>query len=211
MLSPLAIATFNHVLNEESWACKRLQSYAGKTAHLSIFPLIEMIIVIQTDGKLAIVSSAYTSADTHLFITPTLLPRLITHDENAFHEIRITGDIAFANELLLIAKNLHWDIEQDLSPFFGDILAHRMRKAGQNIINWQAGSMLNLSQAMIEYLTEEKSVLPNHSHIKSFVTEANSLHEQVTQLEKRIYHLINLLPCKVEKNISLQTGNNETS
>jgi ubiquinone biosynthesis protein UbiJ len=211
MLPPITIAAFNHVLNGESWACKRLQSYAGKSAYLSIFPLIDLNIVIQTDGKLAITHSTNTTTDTSLIIAPALLPRLISHDENAFHEIKIMGDTVFANELLFIVKNLHWDIEQDLSSIFGDMLAHRVIKVGQNLIHWQSESLLNLSQAMIEYLTEEKSVLSSRALIDSFTTDVNSLQDHVIHLEKRIYRLISLLPFKAKDNISLQTGNNETS
>lgn len=211
MLPPITIAAFNHVLNGESWASKRLQSYAGKSAHLSIFPLIDLNVIIQTDGKLTIIHPTSTTTDTSLIIAPTLLPRLISHDENAFHEIKIMGDITFGNELLFIVKNLHWDIEQDLSSIFGDILAHRVITTGKNLIDWQSKSLLNLSQAMIEYLTEEKSVLSSHALINSFTADVNSLQDNVTHLEKRIYRLISLLPFKVEDSISLQTGNNETS
>lgn len=203
MLPSIAIAAFNHILDGESWACKRLQSFSGKSTHLSIFPLIDLNIVIQTDGKLAIASSVNASTDTTLIVTPSLLPRLISRDESAFYEIKIMGDTTFANELLFVGKNLHWDIEQDISSIFGDILAHRMAKAGQNLIHWQSESMLNLSQALIEYLTEEKSVLSNHAHIDRFSSEVSSLQDRVTHLEKRIYRLISLLPFKAEKNISL--------
>ncbi len=203
MLPSIAIAAFNHVLDGESWACKRLQSFAGKSIHLSIFPLIDLNIVIQTDGKLAIVPLVNISTDTTLIVAPSLLPRLISHDESVFHEIKIMGDTLFANELLSIVKNLHWDIEQDISSIFGDVLAHRMVKTGQNLIHWQSESMLNLPQALIEYLTEEKSVLPNQLHIDRFTSEVNSLQDHVTHLEKRIYRLISLLPFKAEKNISL--------
>ncbi|MDV6345457.1 SCP2 domain-containing protein [Nitrosomonas sp. Is37] len=203
MLPSIAIAAFNHVLDGESWACNRLQSFAGKSIHLSIFPLIDLNIVIQTDGKLAIASPVNASTDTTLIVAPSLLPRLISRDESAFDEIKIMGDTTFANELLFISKNLYWDIEQDISSIFGDVLAHRMVKAGQNLIHWQSESMLNLSQALIEYLTEEKSVLSNHTDIDRFTIEVNLLQDHVTHLEKRIYRLINLLPFKAEKNISL--------
>jgi ubiquinone biosynthesis protein UbiJ len=203
MLPSIAIAAFNHLLDGESWACRRLQSFAGKSFHLSIFPLIDVNIVIQTDGKLAIAPLAGTSTDTTLSVAPSLLPRLISHDESVFHEIKITGDTLFANELLSTAKNLHWDIEQDISVIFGDVLAHRLVETGKNLIHWQSESMLNLPQVLTEYLTEEKSILPNQFHMDRFTTELNSLQDHVTHLEKRIYRLISLLPIKAEKNISL--------
>lgn len=211
MLPSIALTAFNHLLSEESWACRRLQSYAGRSVHLSILPLIDLSVVIRSDGKLALAHPANSTADTRFIIAPGLLPRLIMHDENAFHEVKTTGDIAFANELLLIAKNLHWDIEQDLSAIFGDVLAHRAIKTGQNLIHWQSASLLKLSQAMAEYLTEEKSVLSNHGHFDSFITEVNSLQDHVTHLEKRIRLLISLSPFPAKINISLRTGSSETS
>lgn len=203
MLPSVAISAFNHLLDGESWACKRLQSFAGKSIHLSIFPLIDLNIVIQTDGKLVTASPVNAGIDATLIVAPSLLPRLISRDESAFYEIKIMGDTTFANELLFIVKNLHWDIEQDISSIFGDVLAHRMVKTGQNLIHWQSESMLNLSQSLIEYLTEEKSVLSNHAHIDHFSSEVSSLQDHVTHLEKRIDRLISLLSFKVKKNISL--------
>ena len=206
MLPSVAIAVFNHVLNGEPWVYKRLQSYAGKSIHLSIFPLIDLSFMIQIDGKIAIHYPVGTTPDTRLIITPSQLPRLILQDESAFHEIKIMGDTLLANEFLFIIKNLHWDIEQDLSSVFGDVPSHRIVQTGQNFICWQAGSMLNLSQATIEYLNQEKSVLSSHAYLDSFAAEINSLQDHVTSLEKRIDRLISLLPSKAEKNISLRTG-----
>lgn len=203
MLPSIAIAAFNHVLRGESWARKRLQSYAGKSTHLSIFPLIELSVIVQTNGELALIYPDQASTDASIVITPSTLPRLISRDESAFDEISIKGDTLVAKELIFVIKHLHWDIEQDVSTILGDILAYRMIKVGKNLIQWQSENTLNLSQALIEYLTQEKSALASHTHIASFTTEVSSLQEQVTYLEKRITRLFNLAPLKAGKNISL--------
>lgn len=199
MLPSIVIATFNHVLTGESWACKRLQSYAGKTVHLSIFPLIDLNFIIQIDGKLATHHPVGTTSDITLVVAPSQLPRLISHDESAFHEIKMIGDTQFADEFLSIIKNVHWDIEQDLSSVFGDVLAHRITQTGQNLIRWQFESVLNLSQAMLEYLSEEKDILSNPTRINRLATEISTLSEQVTYLEKRINHLSNLIPLRTNE------------
>jgi ubiquinone biosynthesis accessory factor UbiJ len=189
MLSSIPITAFNHLLTGEPWACKRLQSYAGKSVHLSIFPLIDLNFIIQTDGKIAYHHLVDTISDATLVIAPNQLPRLISHDESAFHEIKTMGDTLLANELLFIVKNLHWDIEQDLSAVFGDVLAHRVIQTGQNFIRWQSGNLFNLSQAVVEYLSEESTSLSNHTQIDRFAKEVSSLSEQVACLEKRINRL----------------------
>ena len=38
----------------------------------------------------------------------------------------VAGDAALAREILYIAQNLKWDVEEDLSRVFGDVAAHRM-------------------------------------------------------------------------------------
>ena len=189
MLASLAIAPLNHLLHGESWARRRLQSCCGKTARFRLSPFIDLALTVKASGE---VSTAASNArdDVILTVDPVLLPRLLARDEDAFRNIRISGDSAFADELLHIGKHLRWDLEEDLSGILGDILAHRVALAGQSLARWHAETIRNVLQMSTEYLTEERPLLAKPVYMHEFVHEVSALHEAALNLEKRVSALM---------------------
>jgi len=185
MLSSIALAPFNHILLSESWAKRRLQSHIGKTIQLCIPPFLSTALTVQESGELSAAANS-TNIDTTATFTLGLLSRLFTHDEDAYSEISISGDYAFAEEFIYISKNQHWDVEQDLSRITGDIFAHRIVQASKDIKYWHSETIKNLSEALAEYWLEEQPLLAKSSHTKEFIDDVNALSKEVEQLEIRI-------------------------
>jgi len=185
LAATIAIAPLNHLLRGASWARKRLTPLAGKTVRFCIPPFSDLAVTIQASGEV-IAAAADSPADTTLTLTPGLLPRLLARNEDAYREIRISGDEVLAAEILDIAKNLRWDVEQDMSRVMGDILAHRIVQTGANMAQWHAETTRNLSQALTEYWTEEQPLLAKPTQIREFTDAVNTLQDDVAQLEKRI-------------------------
>lgn len=185
MLSSVAIAPLNHLLRGESWARKRLQPCAGKTARFRLPPFLNLALTVQASGE---VSTAESGApdDAVLTLIPRLLPRLLAHDEEVYREIRISGDSVFAEEILHIGKNLHWDVEQDLSEVVGDIAAHRIVQTGDRLVHWHTETIRNLSQTLVEYLTEEQPLLAKPIDMHELIHEVNALRDNTAQLEERV-------------------------
>ena len=176
------------MLRGESWACRRLQSYSGKTICVQIPPLIEINLLVQASGELQNASQS-EEIDTTLRLLPGILPGILAHDENAYAHIKISGDTNFANELLNISKNINLNIEQDLSKIIGDIPAHRIAKAGKHVVQWHADSINNLSQALVEYWMEEQPMLAKSTYINEFVDEVKVLQNDTDLLHQRIQSL----------------------
>jgi len=188
MLASVAIAPLNHLLRGESWARKRLQPCAGKTARFRLPPFLNLALTVQASGEVSTASSGVPD-DAVFTLTPRLLPRLLAHEEDAYREIRISGDSAFAEEILHIGKNLHWDVEQDLSGVVGDIVAHRVVQAGDRLMHWHTETIRNLSQTLVEYLTEEQPLLAKPIDMQGLVQEINALRDDAAQLEERVIAL----------------------
>src|SRR5690349_5840440 len=167
MLASVTIPPLNHMLRGASWARKPLQPCAGKTARFRVPPFFDLAVLIQPTGEAAAASTA-AGNDAILTIMPALLLRLLVRDEAAYREIRISGDSVFGQEVLEIGQNLRWDVEQDLSDVMGDILAHRVVRAGENLAHWHNETLHNLSQALMEYLTEEQPVLAKPIDMHAF-------------------------------------------
>jgi ubiquinone biosynthesis protein UbiJ len=189
MLASVAVAPFNHLLRGESWARKRLQPCAGKTARFRLPPFPDLALTVQASGEVSPAAQG-TPDDAVVTLAPGLLPRLLAHDEDAYREIRISGDNEFAEEIIRIGKNLRWDAEQDLSGVMGDILAHRVAQAGQNLVHWHTETARNLLQMMMEYWTEEQPVLAKPSALHEFMREVDALKDETAHLEQRINALI---------------------
>lgn len=193
MLASVATAPLNHLLRGESWARKRLQHYAGKTARFRVPPFIDLALTVRASGDVSGAASGVPD-DAVFTFDSRLLPRLLVRDEDAYREIRISGDSEFAEEVLHIGKNLHWDVEQDLSGVFGDILAHRVVQAGDNLMHWHTETIRNLSQALVEYWTEERPLLAKTVDVREFLDEVSKLRDRTAHLEERVKVLNNKVP-----------------
>jgi ubiquinone biosynthesis protein UbiJ len=148
MLTSVVTTPINHVLRGERWACKRLQSFTGKTVCIRIPPLINFSLLIDAEGEMQQVNSSDRGADTTLSLSPLILPRLLARESSAFEQIKIAGDQSFADELIAIGKqiNLSAIIEHDLSKTIGDIPAHRITQAGAHLMQWQTENVHRITQ-----------------------------------------------------------------
>ena len=191
LAATIAIAPLNHLLRGASWARKRLTPLAGKTVGFCIPPFSDLAVTIQASGEVlpALAAAIDSPADTTLTLTPGLLPRLLARNEDAYREIQISGDEVLAAEILDIAKNLRWDVEQDLSRVTGDILAHRMVQTGTSMVQWHTETARNLSQTLVEYWTEEQPLLAKPTQIREFTDAVSALQDDMAQLEKRVKKL----------------------
>ena len=181
------IATFNHLLTQSGWASQRLARFGGKTAHFDIAPF-SFACTIQEDGLLREAADD-VSADASCNIPPSLLPRLALHDEAAFTQVESCGDAALLSEIFFLARNLRWDVAEDLSRVTGDIAAERIVQFAKAKQQQVRDTALNLSQALAEYWTEERPLLAKPQQLAAFAQEVNGLSEDVEQLARRINQL----------------------
>jgi len=191
MLTSVLTTPINHVLRGESWACKRLQSFAGKIVCIQIPPIVNFKVLIDTKGE---VQSAdhMVCADTTLALSPFVLPGLLSQDIAAFKLITVTGDQAFAETLIDISQHINFSLvfEHDLSNAIGDIPAHRVTHASEHILQWPAESFNRISQALAEYWTEENELLTKSFTISQFSQELADLQKSIEQLEQRLDSLV---------------------
>ena len=182
-----ASAAVNHVLRSAPLAMERLARHAGRTAEFHVGPLA-FALTVQTTGEVtAAVSGA--ARDLHVRVSPFLVPRLAAGEEGAFRDIDMQGDMEFAQEISYLARNLTWDVEEDLARVVGDIAAHRLVGAGRAAAHWGRDAALRTAQGAAEYWTEESPLIATRVKVQGFVREVASLGEALDRLEKRIERL----------------------
>ena len=177
----------NHLLTQNSWALHRLAPFAGMTARFDIAPFSFAYTILE-DGSLRSADDA-ADADALCVIAPSLLPRLVLHDEKAHNEIRSEGNAGLLTEIFFLSRNLRWDTAEDLSKITGDVAAERIVQAVQNAQRQLRGAAANFSQAAAEYLTEERPLLAKPQQVSAFMQQVDTLRDDMSRLEQRIDRL----------------------
>jgi ubiquinone biosynthesis protein UbiJ len=187
MLQQPAVATLNHLLAQSGWALPRLAMFSGRTLRFEL-PLFSLTCTIQHDGLLQ-PAAADASADVAFAVPPALLPRLALLDDAALELIPHSGDAALTEEVFFLARNLRWDAAEDLSRITGDIAAERIVRFAEGAQSQLRRNVLNLSQALAEYWTEERPLIASTRPIAAFSDGVKKLQNALTALEQRIDRL----------------------
>jgi len=188
MFTQPSAAALNHLIKQNSWALTRLARYAGKTARFDIAPF-SIAWTIQFDGTLRAAENS-SVADARCIIDPSLLPRLVLHDENAHTGIRSEGDADFLKEIFFLSRNLRWDAAEDLSQVTGDIAAERIVQTAKNAQQLLREAAINFTRATAEFMTEERPLLAKSRHVSAFLQQVDDLRDDVARLEQRITRLL---------------------
>lgn len=193
MLTSIAVAPINHLIYGESWACKRLQNYAGKVVRIRMLPLIDFTFMIQEDGQISTIPTGAT-IDTSISLSASILPFLLTKNDDVFSNIETSGDDAIAKELIDIGKHLRWDAAQDLSKIIGDIPANRVVQASEILVDWHTKNINNFSETLAEFCLEEQPILAKALSIKHFIEDVDRMQKDTDTLEQRINNITNHMP-----------------
>lgn len=156
MLDQVPIATLNHLLHDAEWARARLLAYAGRGVRFEITPL-QFSLAPTADGYFELYNGERTDVVIRL---PGDAPFLLVQGlDRLMASAHVEGNAEFATELSFILRNLHWEIEEDLSRVVGDIPAHRALQGIQQVLAWQQQAMAKLLSNLNEYLADENTLL----------------------------------------------------
>jgi ubiquinone biosynthesis protein UbiJ len=105
------------------------------------------------------------------------------------HAVEVSGNAKLADAVMLLARNLRWDYEDDLSRVFGDIAAHRIAGVARDLAAWQADIGRRLAGSLADYLTAESGLLASRAELESFAAAAARLRDDLERLEQRVRRL----------------------
>lgn len=183
------VKLLNRVLRDYPLARAELAAHAGKEVTIDIGPFAGRFR-IAADGSTEMVGEGRDAPPALAFqISPSLLPRLMRRDETAYREIVFTGDSELASLLSNIARNVEWDIEEDLSKLIGDIAAHRVVDGLRGAVQWRDEAGERLTANIAEYLTEEKRAFIVTADLESLALANEILRDDVARLDARISRL----------------------
>ena len=185
MLPHPGIFALNHLLNAEAWARDKLKPYAGQCVEFRSPPLPALRLDILDSG---LVRAAAEDAVPNLVVTvgPSALPASLRGEDALMREIGIDGNADLAGTVQYLFRHLRWDVAEDLSKVFGDVLAQRMVTEGKRLAAWNREAAEKLAQNFAEYWIEEQPLLARPSDVRQFLADADQLRDDLARLEKRI-------------------------
>lgn len=187
MIPSLYIPAINRLLRQNSWALERLRPFAGKVVCAECFPLTLQFGISETGEAVSV--SLDGAPDLTARLSPGVMLRIAARDMSAWNDIAVEGDPQLASALNHIARNIRWDIEEDLSRVFGDIAAHRMVETGRKLDQWGRQGADNIARSFAEYWTEEQPLIASRAEVELFNRDIDALRDDVARLEKRIEQL----------------------
>ena len=187
LFEPPVTAAINHLLRSASWARERLKPCAGKIARFNLAPFT-VTLEIRESGEIADAPASRT-ADATFTLTQGAALRMLAADPHAWQQVEASGDTALTREILYVAQNLRWDIEEDLSRVFGDVIAHRMTRAANELKRWQRETADSFARSAATYWTEERPLIASRESVERFVRDVDNLRDDVARVEKRIANL----------------------
>lgn len=189
-LSYTLVKLFNRVLSDYPMAREQLAAHAGKVVEASVGPIDSRVRVTANGATEMIGDGADIPPDVAFQIPLWLLPRLAQKEEAAFREVVFSGDSEFAALLARLAREIAWDIEEDLSKWIGDIAAHRVVDTVKRTHEWRVDATQRFTENVAEYLTEEKRAFVTRHDLETLAVANETLRDDVARLEARLGILI---------------------
>jgi ubiquinone biosynthesis accessory factor UbiJ len=159
-LAPRGLLVLNHLLLAEPAAQARLRAHVGKTFELQVAgvpawagPLPPVRLCVTPAGLLELAqgSDAVGAAPIDLVLTVQAVAPWVMASEalnGRSPEVDVAGDAALATELNWLAKNVRWDIADDLQRLVGPGPAQAAAQTAAKVVHGAAGMARALMKAM---------------------------------------------------------------
>lgn len=185
--SSAVIRALNALLSREPWARERLRPHAGKIARIVFGASLALRItaeghVEQADTDLA--------PDVTLTIDSGKLSALMSSDTaQRMSAVRIDGDAALAHVIGDLARDLRWDVEEDLSRVVGDIPASRLLSAAHGMADGVRKGAWRFAENVAEYLSEESGAVASSYALQAWGADVRRTRDDAERAAKRVDQL----------------------
>lgn len=191
VFSPNALSAFmlNALLRREQWAADRLSRHAGKSLRFTVGGL-HVNYSIEATGLLRVCDAAVlpdvslTIATEHLAELPAVLR---TGDLAAITDrLHVQGDAALATLVSELARDLRWDIEEDMAGLFGDVLGPGLLRGGRLATGAAGEALQRATQNVAEFLGEEGQLVATRHGLQKFTADCADMLRRLEALEQRV-------------------------
>jgi len=187
--SALSARALNKLLQREDWARERLARHAGKSVGFVVGSFkanfsIQAGGLVQTSDPAIIPDVTLTVPLAHLSRLPDLLQ---SRDPDGIAELlHVQGDASLARVVSELARDLRWDLEEDLARVLGDMTALRLVGAGRSASDGLRTAGQRLAGNAAEFLTEESNMMASRPAYSDWSATVQQLASRLDRLESRL-------------------------
>lgn len=188
----LLLRGFNALLRREPWARERLAVHAGKSVCLSA-GVWSLHASIASEGTLqrcdaAVIPDVTLSVPSeHLRDLPSAWRDRGLAGVTALAHIQ--GDAGLAHLVSDLARDLRWDVEDDLSHVVGDVMAVRLTQGVRVLVGGLHQTAGRARDNLAEYLAEESGIGVRGADFRAWRGDLHALETRLDQLEARLKRL----------------------
>jgi ubiquinone biosynthesis protein UbiJ len=191
MLNSLSLPVINRALSDDPWAMKRLAGFAGATLRIAIADKPILRYTIEPNGLLA-AHEVFGDDEPSLSIDlpSDAASRFISHGRHGILKAaKIRGNIDLANAVNDVLDNIRPDPEAFLASKIGDVAAHRTIGLFHSLKQGAARLMERMRDQFTEHVAEGHSVIMPNDEIARFMSDVDTLRNDVARLQQRIDRL----------------------
>jgi ubiquinone biosynthesis protein UbiJ len=194
LIKPLLIGTLETALNQylslDEDVSLFLAPIVDKTIAIHILPFNETIYLCPTDEKIQILENYIKEADATITGTLSALGLMglsSTPMRSIFSgEVKIEGDTHVAHQFQQLFEKLEIDLEEKLSHFTGDIIAHKIGNIFRSSQSWTEESIDTFKLNSQEFLQEETRNLPAEVEADIFYRKVDEIRSDFDRLMARV-------------------------
>ncbi|MGZ5049972.1 MAG: ubiquinone biosynthesis accessory factor UbiJ [Methylobacter sp.] len=203
-IKPLLLAAFEAALNRylslDQDSAYFLEPLAGKVIAVTVQPFDDTIYLCPTADSIQCLDYYPDQPDTRLIGSLSALGLMglsATPMRSVFSgEVKIEGDMQTGRKFQELFAKLDIDLEEKLSQFTGDIVAHKVANLFRAKQNWNQETLETFKLNAKEFLQEETRDLPSAPEVEIHYAQVDELRTDYDRLESRVERLKSILQNK---------------
>ena len=140
-------------------------------------------------GRLSLEPGYHPAPDATLAGSPLNLARLTGSDPQRVireGDVTVSGNADIAEQFQFLLETVRPDLEEELSRFTGDAVAHEAGRFARDLAGWADSAGRSFGRSLSEYLTEESRALVTRAETDEFCAAVDTLSADVDRLEARL-------------------------
>jgi ubiquinone biosynthesis protein UbiJ len=186
-------ALVNRVLALDPETLAALVKYAGSIIAIDLHNTNTSVYVSITESGIQLTGQTEREPDVRISGTPlrlvSYLAAMKQNEPVTSGIFQISGNIALAQAVQSLLRNLDLDWEEELSRWVGDTIAHKTGNTARHAATTLKQAGITIGMDISEYLRYETELLPDRSAVEAFNASIDVLRDDVERLKMRLRRL----------------------
>lgn len=183
----------NQLLKEDADSGRRLNRLRGKVISVTFNELNKTLFFVFSQ-QIDVLAAFEGEVDCQLALNWAVLPQLRQSSQLTqlikADKLMLSGDIQLAQQFATLLGGLKPDVEEKLSHYTGDIVAHTLVSSVKGGAEQVKRILTRRQQQLAETLTEEWKVVPSPLEIAYFADQVDDVKSATARLEARLNRLL---------------------